>query len=206
MSDAKNQIIKPELFRDQDVFFGAKARILATLPENHAIYSVIGRIASEWSHLEHLLDLIIWDLVHHDQVKVACITSQLMGTAPRIRTVLNLLSLRAKRPETSKLVDKVNQLNKRTFDVSERRNRAIHDPWYLETISGQPAQFKSMPSKDPQFGIADIDEKEQADVIAKIRELNVRAATLRNEIQAALVASGEKPPEPRLSERGQSST
>src|SRR5262245_35059281 len=31
-----------------------------TLPEEHPFYALVGRVASEWAHLEHILDTTIW--------------------------------------------------------------------------------------------------------------------------------------------------
>jgi hypothetical protein len=36
---------------------------IVVAPANHAIYSLVRRAASAWAHLEHTLDLIIWDLI-----------------------------------------------------------------------------------------------------------------------------------------------
>jgi hypothetical protein len=36
---------------------GARIEIHEPLPKEHPIYSLVGRVASEWSHYEHVLDL-----------------------------------------------------------------------------------------------------------------------------------------------------
>jgi hypothetical protein len=33
------------------------------LPEDHPFYALVGRVASEWAHLEHIVDLTIWELL-----------------------------------------------------------------------------------------------------------------------------------------------
>jgi hypothetical protein len=35
------------------------APAVKALPEDHKIYSLVGRIASDWAHVEHTLDLAI---------------------------------------------------------------------------------------------------------------------------------------------------
>jgi hypothetical protein len=52
-------------------------------PDDHPVYTLIGKVASKWSHLEHTLDLIIWDLAGIEPEKGACITAQMMGAANR---------------------------------------------------------------------------------------------------------------------------
>src|SRR5580700_5640440 len=53
------------------------------LPEEHPFYSVVGRVASEWSHLEHILDLTIWEIIGIRPEIAACVTSQILGVNPR---------------------------------------------------------------------------------------------------------------------------
>lgn len=54
---------------------------LTKLPADHSFYTLVGRVASEWSHFEHTLDLTIWELARWgtdgftDQT-AACITAQ----------------------------------------------------------------------------------------------------------------------------------
>ena len=179
-------------------------RLYWHLPENHQIYNTVGRIASEWSHLEHMLDLIIWDLMQHEDAKVACITSQLMGAESRLRAIMNLLSLRGDWPGKPDLTKRLNKLKADANTVGEGRHRAVHDPWYMEAGTDQAAQFKSMPFKKPAFGLTDIDAAEQAKVIADIRELNERAGRLRNDVQSLIASSGGTPPRSPLI--GQAST
>jgi hypothetical protein len=49
------------------------------LPPDHPLYARIGRVASEWAHIEHILDLIIWKLANIHDKQGACITSQILG-------------------------------------------------------------------------------------------------------------------------------
>jgi hypothetical protein len=112
------------------------------LPE-HPIYSFVGQVASEWAHLEHILDLIIWDLAAIARQDGACITAQLMGVSPRYRTLIAQLTLRSKtQPQFSRFITKVNSLMGSSYDPQERRNRIIHDPWYVtfETTPGISTQ------------------------------------------------------------------
>jgi hypothetical protein len=46
------------------------------------------------AHLEHVLDLIIWDLAGIDASRVACITAQLIGSRPRYQAIILLLKER----------------------------------------------------------------------------------------------------------------
>src|SRR5262245_1557816 len=39
------------------------ARWFEQLPDEHSFYNMVGRVASEWAHFEHVLDLAIWELL-----------------------------------------------------------------------------------------------------------------------------------------------
>jgi len=44
------------------------------LPAKHSRYALIGRVAAEWAQLEHLLDLIIWNLLTRlDRETASCL-------------------------------------------------------------------------------------------------------------------------------------
>jgi hypothetical protein len=63
-------------------------------PSDDPIYALIGRVASTWSHLEHILDEIIWDLVGIEASRVACITGQIIGATNRYRAITSLIKQR----------------------------------------------------------------------------------------------------------------
>jgi hypothetical protein len=57
-------------------------------PPGHPIYALIGRAASAWAHLEHTLDLIIWDLLAIEQARAACATAQVIGATNRYKIII----------------------------------------------------------------------------------------------------------------------
>jgi hypothetical protein len=172
-------------------------------PNDHPIYSFVGRVASEWAHLEHSLDLIIWELAGIDQIAGACITAQILGATPRYRTLLTQLALRAKtEPDYNRFVSQINSLMQDSYNPQERR--IIHDPWYVTFDTGlgvlpsrfseRLAQFKSMPHKDPRFGIEDVDITDIEKTLMDIQKLSERVAKLHEQIKAALAASKQTQP------------
>jgi hypothetical protein len=74
--------------------------VLSPLPEAHPLYADIGRVAAQWAHYEHILDLIIWDLAATGPEKGACISGQLVGTTPRYFAMLALGTTRGLRHQT----------------------------------------------------------------------------------------------------------
>jgi hypothetical protein len=155
---------------------------ISPLPDDHAVYTLVGRVASEWSHFEHTLDMIIWELAGVASEEIgACITSQIMGAIPRFRSIITLLK-RMNNDSATKLAKHFEELMNKTHDVGEQRNRLIHDAWSVYTPTGQVAQFKSMPYRDQRYGIHTVDMKDIDEVLARIGRRQTKASQLRNDV------------------------
>jgi hypothetical protein len=152
------------------------------LPANHEVYTLIGRVASEWSRFEHTLDLIICDLANIEPEKGACITAQIMGATPRLRVIITQLK-QINTEESRSLADEFSQLMNKCYDVAEHRNRLIHDAWYQYTASGDPGQFRSMSFKDPKYGIFQVDMDHIAETLARIGRRQESAASLHERVK-----------------------
>ena len=101
------------------------------------IYYEIGRIASVWSMLEFNIDQLIWKLLDVEQTLGACITTQIMGIAPRIRSLKALLEV-FRAPKH--FIKKINKFSDKIIPMQEERNRLIHDPWFIN--NERPVQIR----------------------------------------------------------------
>jgi hypothetical protein len=160
-------------------------------PDDHKIYSFVGRVASDWAHVEHLFDEIIWRLGAQDEIKGACITAQMMGVYPRCKAIVALLTAigRRKSLDLKPLIDRTIELmNKASGPTSpgDRRNRIVHDPWYVYTGVDQTAQFKAMPHKDFRYGIHPVDLTELQETLQAIKNYSERVTKLRDDIYSTL--------------------
>ena len=153
---------------------------LVPLPEDHEYFGMAGRVASEWSHLEHLLDRIIWAMSDFENEIIACITAQIPGVPGRCRAIQALGGLIGIENETLKRVKK---LKGDAYEVGDLRARVVHDPWYLELPSGSVAQFRAVP-----YGLEEISAQKIEGTIEKIRKLQSRAKDLNRDIRFALKA------------------
>jgi hypothetical protein len=163
--------------RDQD-----KPPKAPSLPEEHPFYSLVGRVTSEWSHIEHILDTTIWNLLDIDHVFAACVTSQVMGIGPRCKTIITLI---AARNISDKLIKPYRSFMGDSDAPADWRNRFVHDPWITETTEGAK-QFRAMPYVDPRFGEQEIDRQELQKLLATIKGLQTRASDLHEKVVAAL--------------------
>jgi hypothetical protein len=164
----------------------ARLSVHSPLPAQHPFYALVGQVASEWAHLEHILDVIIWTMVSSvDRVTIACVTSQIMGVGPRCKVILNLCKLKNVTME----LKPIRTLMGDSFTVADMRARFVHDPWYMELDSQQPSQFRAMPYSDPRYGFQEIKESDAADVLAKIRGLQEQANAVKAMVFHALSLS-----------------
>lgn len=98
----------------------------------HPIYALVGQVAANWSHIDHLLDILIWQLADVDPPAGACITAQIGGTYGRFKAVIALLTFHQQRTNKNlkPLLDKATELSQKANGPAEGRHRAVHDPWY----------------------------------------------------------------------------
>ncbi len=161
-------------------------------PENHEIYNLIGRVSSEWAQLEHVLDMLIWRLSGLDGPAGHCITGQLLGHAPRFYAVIALLKHHGF--ATDLQTDAVELMN-RTENLSNKRNRIVHDAWYVEHDMEDPMlkeaqQFKGAArnelrkvGNDMRYGIQDTGGKAEVEkVISAIRSRCDEVARFRRRV------------------------
>ena len=157
-------------------------------PPDNPIYSYVGQIASGWAHVEHTFDLIIWELAKIDPENGACITAQMMSVYSRCRAIVALLTLYGKKTSrnTESLATKAIELSNRANGPGEKRNRAVHDPWYVYTGSDKTGQFRAMPPKDLRFGVAPVDKAELEATLIEIKKFSERVIAFRHDIQKML--------------------
>lgn len=169
--------------------FSATLTVFDQPPDNHPIYNLVGRVAAEWARLEHELDLIIWALAGIVPERGSCFTAQIIGHSNRCFTIIALATHNGISQE---IIDRVEKLRNRIFGISERRNRIIHDPWYVDYQGSMTAQFKSMPKKELKYGITEVADAEINSVISIIRDRIDDCRKLRADTRAEIDTSRGK--------------
>src|ERR1700674_5533818 len=105
------------------------------LPDDNPIYSLVGQVASDWAFIEHILDLIIWELAGINHAKGACLTAQITGHHNKCDSIIALETYLGFSASTIKRVE---DLKGSLYNVSNPRNRIVHDPWILiRTVNTQ---------------------------------------------------------------------
>jgi hypothetical protein len=121
------------------------------------LYIAIGSVANAWANLEFDINETIWELANVEQTAGACITAQIVPIGGRIRSLVSLIALRGGQMD---LLKKVNQFAKTADGFGRRRNRIIHDPWYIREDTKEPHQLRITADKalDFDFTNMSIDE------------------------------------------------
>ena len=157
-------------------------KIRSSLPGDHHYYALIGRVASEWTHFEHILDEIIWDVSQIPEDVALCITGQMMGATPRFKAI-EALTRYAGLPKS--LLKKTHALKAQNYAVVEQRNRIVHDPWFLVSDSNPDndsiTQLKASPPGHVPVSKAEIEK-----TIRQIRNLVVQAGNLQIDFKREL--------------------
>jgi hypothetical protein len=151
-------------------------------PPDHPIHNLVGRVASNWAHIEHLLDIIIWEMIGTADIVGACITSQIPGAAGRLEAIKALCMQKSFDAACLKLL---NQIGGQINVPQTRRNRIVHDPWYVGA-SEETAQFKAMPRNEYEHGFKPVDEQFILRTLEMIEQNRSQIAALRRAIQIEL--------------------
>jgi hypothetical protein len=102
-------------------FIAGDRNMKIDLDEKH--YAAIGRVAASWALLEHAIDFSIVCLVSGHKDDGFCITSQVIGAANKMKALIALL----RRNNFDKAADKIDLMMKKLYNLSDRRNRIVHD-------------------------------------------------------------------------------
>jgi hypothetical protein len=163
------------------------------LPEHHPFYAIVGRVISEWSHVEHILDETIWGLLgasdEKSQVLAACVTSQIMGVGPRCKAILTLCGALG---IDNAISNPFKNIMHNSHDTNEWRNRYVHDYWVMMSEPGKATQFRAMSYRDQRFGFVEISKDEIQKNLEKIRDFQKTATNGRVAVLAAFAALSKK--------------
>lgn len=88
-------------------------------------YTVIGSVASGWSHLELQINVTLWRISGVEAHQGACLTAQIPSMRNRVLALVSLLHLNG---YSKNIIDRVNKFSTEADKLARERNRIIHDP------------------------------------------------------------------------------
>jgi hypothetical protein len=168
--------------------------VFRPLPQKDPIYRLVGLVAATWAHFERGLDSIIGHLLPEESsLYPSCITAQLIGATPRFNAIIALLTMRSQYdPEFAPLIKKTKAILNKSYEIAEERNRIIHDPWYVESRSRQPFQWRTMPRKDLCWAFKPVSRQDVEKTLIRIDRLSDLTRQLQSDVSDAQIASQQR--------------
>ncbi len=151
-----------------------------TPERGHILYALVGQIAMEWTSLEEMLNSCIGVLANHTHAPItACITAQMIGHNPRCLTIKALAQWRG----LTEIARETERLRNKLFEVSEQRNRAIHDRILIESEEKTAFKDHRMSKGELHYGLREFDQKKLEQTIEAIRHHHRLCMALLNSIR-----------------------
>ena len=117
-----------------------------SLPADH--YCALGMVTANWGALEALVSSSIWQIGEiPDQIGI-CLTSQIYTLDGKLKALITLLAVRGQLERT---VAKLNKFHENLRGTSNARNRATHDPWVGDELTGIPHRLQATADKTLVF-------------------------------------------------------
>jgi hypothetical protein len=151
-------------------------------------YYRLGCLALEWAEFEFNINNAIWELANVSRMAGTCMTSQLIGPAPRFRCLVSLLNLRETPQE---LVKAINSLSGEAEGLGRRRNRYLHDPMVLNVDDRKIYRMETTADRTITHEIIGCDTGEIDKLIEEIRRVEEKFDDLFDDVLA------KTPPWPR---------
>jgi hypothetical protein len=113
----------------------------------HAHYAAIGRVIDAWGDPEFEIDRVVWELIGVPQPFGACVTSQILSVHSKLRAVRALLHLWG----DDSLADEVGRFANNIYELSEIRNRLVHDKRFVLYPTNDVIRFEVTAPKKLTF-------------------------------------------------------
>jgi hypothetical protein len=101
--------------------------------------AAVGLIASSWAGFELAIDQAALGLARIPQNVGICFTAQSAGSARKFDAYIAVARLKG----AESFAGELDKFAKAVASVAERRNRVVHDPWFIITADGKPHRYEA---------------------------------------------------------------
>lgn len=101
-------------------------------------FSAVGAVATGWAGFEVILDSCTLELGRIPRRAGSCLTAQISGWGKKFDAYMAIARLRG----ADVLMKECDALLKESASLAERRNRAVHDPWWKYDKPGSMMRFE----------------------------------------------------------------
>lgn len=152
----------------------------------------IGKVASNWAALELLVSNALWQLAKIDDEPGACLTAQIGNIGRMLDALTALVRLRG---GSEKSLSKIAGFAEKTFGLSTKRNRIVHDPWVV-TGTLEPSRLEVSARKKLIYGYQIMPTTEVNAVVDAIADHTDRFEEIMDAVFAELEPSPGTPVPP----------
>jgi hypothetical protein len=142
----------------------------------------LGYVAAVWAALEFQINDAIWQLANIPQDAGACMTAQIVAIGGRTRAYAAMADLRG--ANDKKLTKKINAYSQHIEGLARQRNRAVHDPWSVNTLTGSILRLQITADKKLEFGFKAVELQELNSLYDQIIAANEEFAELHSHVMA----------------------
>ncbi len=154
-----------------------------------ALLAAIGSVASIWAELEHEINRAIWALTSMSDGDGACVTAQILAILPRMRA---LIALAHRSGSGEELLKDLNKFSGVVEGLGRRRNRIIHDPWFVKTDESEFGRLEITADRRLVFEIRPESPAEVLEVSDEILNAIDAFSKLRQRINDDLTADAKE--------------
>jgi hypothetical protein len=142
-------------------------------------YAAIGKVIDAWGDLEFEVDRVIWDLMGVKQPFGACVTSQIISVQPKLRALRALLHLWG----ADALADEVGSFAGGMYELSELRNRIVHDKRFILHPNNDVVRFEITTPKKLTFYPKIETKDDLAEFVTRINQKRILFDDIREKIR-----------------------
>jgi hypothetical protein len=146
-------------------------------------------VATGWATLEHEINQVIWRLASMSNGDGACITAQIPAILSRMRA---LIALAHRSGCDSDLLKELNRFSSEVDGLSRRRNRIIHDPWFVKPDQSAFGRLEITADRRLIFEMRPEGAPEVLAVAQEINDAKGAFVKLRDRIRDSVVAHAKE--------------
>ena len=158
-------------------------------PESHDLgglvldhLAAVGFIASSWAGFELAIDEAAIELARIPADMGTCFTAQTMSSARKLDAYIAIARLRG----ADSFAGELDKFAKDVAGIAERRNRVVHDPWFIFTAKGKPRRFEATARRKLRREHIPVTPTEMLKLISDIEAILTRFVELNARIKGAV--------------------
>ena len=153
----------------------------ATSPSDHL--AAVGLVATAWAMFEFQIDFSSLQLGKIPQSAGVCLTAQVIGPGRKLDAYIAIARLRG----ANKFMEELDKFARNAIQIGERRNRVVHDAWYL-TGRSVPKRLEITARRILKAGFVESGTLQLIDLAVEIHDISNRFQDIHKRVMASIDA------------------